>query len=1169
MKKVLLFLKRPEVIHLITIMCLLVIIWIALPLIGDLGFINFQDSQTKLILTTLTVLGWGLFQFVQARKNQIKNEKIIAEVGLRNFSDLEEANQAEEESIKNKMDEVLNILKKKKFSKNQSLYELPWYVMIGPPGAGKTSAILNSNLNFPLKDHTGFEKINGIGGTRHCEWWFTDRAVLIDTAGRFTTQESHKEVDSHGWKSFLNQLKTNRPKRPLNGLIISFSLEDLFLFSDSEIKQNAKAIRDRIEEIQEQFQLVLPVYLVFTKADKIKGFREYFENTSDKELEKVFGFTYDLKKSNQDEFYIQFSRFYQELLLSLDSKLSEKLHYEQQIEKKKSIYEFPEQMRQMHERMYALIKMAFSDSSYYSPVNLRGTFFCSAVQTGAPFDRIASKMKQSIQADLSFLGEAQDAGYKGMFLKSLFTDVIFKESDLVGMSSKLRQNLVYLYTSGYLAVIIAGCLLGLGWITSYSKNSIYLNEVSEQITEFLPGNSTKPLELNLAPSEVSDRLLKLKNIGYAGLEYGEHPLSMGLGLSQINKIATSSDTAYTRGIEKYFIPYLKEKLEFSIKKGMSENDEQGHKAVYLTLPVYLMLTSHPQYFDSAKIEAWFESLWGKESYDQKKLSSLMENLGFVLQEKLSFGEPDISLVSQSRRYLLNIAPANLLYMSLTDAFEKESREHAFIPNRAAGEQIDKIFERYSNKPLTHGFSGLFTNKGYYVVFKPGLGKMADGYKNSSWMLGDEKDLEDQPKIDVKKLESEINRRYFDDYTSYWSGFLSDLSVKDFQSTGDAIKKIEIMTSPESPFVKLVKSIKDNTTLTVALGVSLSNLTDGKIETEMPFELKNKMTGWEVEKHFYDFNKIVGTEKSPKDLEKTIEVLKDIKGLLEAIEFTDDKSESSYNELKKISDSGAKSPLGMLTILAGKSPSPMKEWLLTIKSSTEGLLSQGAMEYVNNAWKDKPLSFCRASIAGKYPFVKNSNEDVALGDLGEFLSEGGVLDSFFKDYLAPFVTTRGGWKSKGLILSQETLRYFELTEKMRLAFFDQRSKQLGVKFKLTPRDLDSKSQKVFVSVGEKSFVYAHGRPIPYDMAWSSSEGEGSRLEFVSLGTEQTSELFFEGPWALFRMLDQAAVSSSSRGVKGLIKGKEFGRLEFDIAVSQTDHPWKNGNFYRSFDCKETL
>lgn len=148
------------------------------------------------------------------------------------------------------MDEALALLKRAKLggSERRNLYELPWYVIIGPPGSGKTTALMNSGLDFPLAAQMGAGAIRGVGGTRNCDWWFTDEAVLLDTAGRYTTQDSHAQVDKAAWLGFLDLLKTQRKRRPIDGAFIAISLSDLLLGSDAERAAHAQAIRARIQE---------------------------------------------------------------------------------------------------------------------------------------------------------------------------------------------------------------------------------------------------------------------------------------------------------------------------------------------------------------------------------------------------------------------------------------------------------------------------------------------------------------------------------------------------------------------------------------------------------------------------------------------------------------------------------------------------------------------------------------------------------------------------------------------------------------------------------------------------------------------------------------------------------------------------------------------------------
>ena len=110
-----------------------------------------------------------------------------------------------------------------------SLYELPWYVIIGAPGSGKTTALLNSGLKFPLEQRVGKGALRGVGGTRNCDWWFTDEAIFLDTAGRYTTQDSDAASDSAGWSEFLALLRKYRARRPINGVILTISAHDLIV----------------------------------------------------------------------------------------------------------------------------------------------------------------------------------------------------------------------------------------------------------------------------------------------------------------------------------------------------------------------------------------------------------------------------------------------------------------------------------------------------------------------------------------------------------------------------------------------------------------------------------------------------------------------------------------------------------------------------------------------------------------------------------------------------------------------------------------------------------------------------------------------------------------------------------------------------------------------------
>ena len=164
------------------------------------------------------VLIWAGVNFWLDRRRKKNDDALVAGVAAGPAADPSVAASAEEvAAMREKLTTALTLLKKASGSRGY-LYEQPWYAIIGPPGAGKTTALLNAGLKFPLAAEMGQAAVAGVGGTRMCDWWFTEDAVLIDTAGRYTTQDSDAAVDKAGWDAFLGMLKRTRARQPLNGV---------------------------------------------------------------------------------------------------------------------------------------------------------------------------------------------------------------------------------------------------------------------------------------------------------------------------------------------------------------------------------------------------------------------------------------------------------------------------------------------------------------------------------------------------------------------------------------------------------------------------------------------------------------------------------------------------------------------------------------------------------------------------------------------------------------------------------------------------------------------------------------------------------------------------------------------------------------------------------------
>src|SRR5690606_13437638 len=300
MKKIGRFFTNPIVISIFGLLLISLLIWFAGP------HIKFGESNTaplgsviaRLVTIMVIIVLWGLNNLRIQLQNNKSNQSLVEDLQQNNTDS--QANivseQASEEihQINQRFTQALATLKKLKFKgkgKNKALYELPWYIIVGPPGSGKTTALVNSGLDFPLAEQFGKGSLQGVGGTRNCDWWFTNEAVLIDTAGRYTTQDSHRVVDSSAWEGFLNLLKRNRRGRPINGAIVAISLHDLILHTAEGRIRHAKTIPMRLDELMVTLAIRFPINQLITTSELVSGFSEFYEDLSKQARDEVSGFS--------------------------------------------------------------------------------------------------------------------------------------------------------------------------------------------------------------------------------------------------------------------------------------------------------------------------------------------------------------------------------------------------------------------------------------------------------------------------------------------------------------------------------------------------------------------------------------------------------------------------------------------------------------------------------------------------------------------------------------------------------------------------------------------------------------------------------------------------------------------------------------------------------------
>src|SRR3954463_5488429 len=328
--------------------------------------------------------------------------------------------------LKDKMKDALATLKSASGGKGAFLYFLPWYVLIGPPGSGKTTALVNSGLKFPLSGGATPAAIAGLGGTRYCDWWFTEEAVLIDTAGRYTTQDSDAKSDKQSWFSFLDLLKKNRPRQPINGVIVAISVEDLLTLPAAEVTAHANAVRARLLDLHQRLKVDFPVYALFTKTDLVAGFTEYFSYLNEAGRRQEWGATFQTaskKKNLVGEVPNEFDK----LLEWLSEEAIDRLQEEPSPNYRVSLFGFPTQMARLKHAVFDFLNQIFEPTRYHVNATLRGFYFTSGTQQGTPIDQLIGSLSKTFGAE-NVAPTAYSGLGKSFFLHDLILKVVIGEA---------------------------------------------------------------------------------------------------------------------------------------------------------------------------------------------------------------------------------------------------------------------------------------------------------------------------------------------------------------------------------------------------------------------------------------------------------------------------------------------------------------------------------------------------------------------------------------------------------------------------------------------------------------------------------------------------------------------------------------------------------------------
>jgi type VI secretion system protein ImpL len=1098
--------------------------------------------------------------------------------------------QDDSETLRERMTDALSTLKKTGSGKGDYLYDLPWYVIIGPPGSGKTTALINSGLKFPLaRGGAAPAAIAGVGGTRYCDWWFTEDAVLIDTAGRYTTQDSDQKADRGSWLAFLDLLKKNRPKQPINGVLICISIADVLRLPPAEVRAHADAIRARLLELHTQLKVDFPVYAVFTKADLVSGFLEFFGHVNESVRKEVWGATFQTRDKTAN-MVVKIPEEFDLLIDRLNQDVVDRVQDEPNPTARVQLFAFPSQMAALKEPVFNFLNQVFEPTRYHSNATLRGFYFTSGTQEGTPIDQLIGAISRSFgtvdegQSGLSGLG-------KSFFLTDLMQKVIFKEAGWVSTNLRaVRRSMILKGLAYSLLVTICAGAAGAWWM-SYRRNNVLIGDSVTAITQFRTVLGNKGLRDETVISDadfvrVLDPLNALRGLP-AGFAVRSQPTEIWatFGLNQRPRINTSAESAYDIGLNRLFRPRLMLRLEQVLRDSLARPSSLPEP-----LKVYLMVANKLP-LERQFIVDWWRAEWS-ERYPGAANASGRDALIAHLERTLDIDPPEGSAAIDIDPALVQEAQSAIGRMTLADrAFEilrsaaRQDPSRDWTVRARGGQDVVRVFEGANGADLASiRVPYFFTYDGFHEAFLGRIDDVVERMRKERPVLGDVA-AQTALAAQYERLPRELLEIYRTQFRDTWTRELKKLRVKLLTADRPQYFGLQAAAAPTSPFVQLIESIRDETALTKERPKAAGQ---GQAQAKPAPKLAlsgGRAPGADIEDDFRTFHQLVEGDRGKRRVDEMTRFLSE---LHTALTLLNDPVRAAQGR-QQFAES-----LKSLQATATQFPDPFKILIQNAAAAFDNDATSTIVARIHQSLGEQVTNVCRDAINGAFPFVSAGRREIDVQTFQKVFGPNGIIERYFLTNLAQYANTSGArwnWVQAnpvGRQLPPGMIRSFQQAAEIRQAFFPGGAP--GFSFAVKNLALSEGIETARLVINSQQLQTDKPKPPPPPPApslfgssppppppqpppgpppvvmfqWPGPVGLGGAA--LTVGPDipgRISTVTRPGPWGIFRLLQAASVSRSGEAlvVRLSVGGRE---ASYQINAVTLPNPFTLASL-RDFTC----
>jgi len=1040
-------------VSLLVLSALGLIIWFGTPWLVINNNVPFESIGKRIYLIILLFSAWLL--------------KII-------FFDTTSDSQSKKPTLKKthalqaRFEGAIQFLKKTRIVKqgnNISLSQLPWYFLIGPPSAGKTTLLTNSTVHFLLsKQHLAEHAASDT-----CDWWATRDAVIVDVPGTYILHQT--SLHTTLWNNLLNLTKKYRKNVGLGGVIITLSFPEILKQSSIIIAQH---IKERLHEIRIQFGAHIPIYLLITQCDLIPGFMEFFGDSSMDELAQGWGITIP-KLKDTEKLHEAFSYRFNALIKRLNKQLIWRLHQERNPQARPFIKDFPLQIERLKDTIAHYIKILNLPG-----LRLQGVYLTSATQeTHHEQQVLLEPDSHSIQLTIPKMPVR--AYFIKQFILQSLPHVIDWRPAIMQPKEYWQRRIIY--GSSITLALTAAIFLINDFQHGIKKTYAIQNDLSHyqaSIQQTEPSNDQLKKSLSL-----------LNGLQEAAENSNSHLSRLIHFLSfYSNKSQQTAVTIYRQALQTVLLPALKNDIEKYLQTANDKNVEQ----MYIVLKAYLMLGSA----ENVDVEYIKDTIKQRiaPTLNTQTLNALNNHIDIAFNDSLwQPANLNMELIAAVRKQLLNLPVLEISGIILKN-MNNNSQENVI----SLGTNSDDL-SVFQSKIIANQIPNMFTADAFPTVINQDIPTAVAEATQGNWILGKRRVA-----LPSQNFAEQLHNQYITNYIDVWESLLANVQLVTPKNLAETDALIFGITCSHSPLLELLHTIKRNTALEPIMAASpkLQTLNVLLTNTNNPENTLYKIF-LALRNLHSNLQAILTSTNSNRAAFETA-----------ALRMQSKLTQDPISGLRNIANQSNEPLKTWLTHIADQS------WDFMLDDASHFIELTWETDILS-IYNDQIAN--HYPFTGNAPVDVALPQFVSFFGAQGLLNN--FYNTYIKPFIDDSGTHWRIVDSQRIPLSEVILRQVVQAQKFQHVFFPNNDNQLSVQFSLQPIKLDNATKVFDLNINGQIIAATNREQSPHFMTWPGNSNQHQTIFYFTTHNNQVTKNAIAGDWGWFRLVSKVTGKVNNR------------------------------------------